>query len=142
MKKVFLLLLILPFFFACKDDASSSSEPETKPTPVVLANCGNGVRDEGETVDNCPSDCRQSCGDHITEGSEICDGQPGCNNSCDGYNYMPEGADCTGNRICAPGLACSSDGKCERQKKAIDAACASNEECISGNCSEGKCSSN
>ena len=36
MKKLIVLLLILPLFFACTDDTSSSSEPEPKPDPKPI----------------------------------------------------------------------------------------------------------
>lgn len=86
MKKVLLLLLILPLFFACKDDASSSSEPETKPKPIVPAMCGDfhldvdiGEECDDGNLDNgdgCSSTCKREqparCGDgYLDEGEDI-----------------------------------------------------------------------
>lgn len=105
MKKILILLLIVPFFFACKDDASSSSESESKPDPkpIVQGSCGDGKVDvdNGEECDGdaflgnlpnyygCTKDCKIKgyCGDgkvDVDDG-EVCDGDYGCKPNCTGY---------------------------------------------------------
>lgn len=172
MKKLLILLFVLPFLFACTDTSSSPSEekkaekpaPEKTDPPAVCTSdndcspgmeCKNGtcvIKEQkpgcesnadcpddkecrhGECVDKekfangvacedssqcksgfCNSDhqcsdpdrcanvtCSEGqhcengycvadaehvirCGDHIKEGNEICDGEPGCNSTCSGY---------------------------------------------------------
>ncbi|MBR5933356.1 MAG: hypothetical protein IK002_05150 [Treponema sp.] len=72
MKKVlsrtvlYALLILAVFFTACR--AASSSK--VKPMPV----CGNGIKEEGETWQNCPSDCNLPvCGNGVIEDGEECD---------------------------------------------------------------------
>ena len=89
MKKVFLLLLILPFFFACKDDASSSNEPETKPKPAPVGcsidtDCGSGKICENGTCIK-----RAYCGDGYLDEGEQCDG------SLFRDKNLPAGVQCT-----------------------------------------------
>ena len=91
MKKVFLLLLILPFFFACKDDASSSSEPETKPKPAPVGCSIDTDCDSGKICKNGTCIKQASCGDGIVDvdNDEECDdgqnnGSPSsnCSSAC------------------------------------------------------------
>lgn len=55
MKKLIVLLLILPLFFACTDDTSSSSEqePAPEPKPVVVASCTSN--------DDCDASANEIC---------------------------------------------------------------------------------
>ena len=93
MKKVFLLLLILPFFFACKDDASSSSEPETKPKPIVPAMCGDFHLDV---------DIGEECDDGNLDNGD------GCSSSC---KLEPSIAGCSMDAQCDSGKICQN-GNC------------------------------
>ncbi|MBP5402018.1 MAG: hypothetical protein J6Y36_02545 [Treponema sp.] len=81
MKKVlsrtvlYALLILAVFFTACR--AASSSK--VKPMPV----CGNGIKEEGETWQNCPSDCNPPfCGNGVIEDGEECDNGSKPNSCC------------------------------------------------------------
>lgn len=109
MKKFLVLLLIIPLFFACKDDASSSSDPtpeaetpvvqqtpaqDPDPAPVVPpatgcevdVDCAEGkICQNGACVDAPSTQC--ICGNgQLDEGEECDDGnsasEDGCSSSC------------------------------------------------------------
>ena len=79
MKKFLVLLLIIPLFFACKDDASSSSGPTPEAeTPVVQQ---TPTQDPAPTPDPEPA-AQPRCGDGKVDEGEDCDGGENCDNTC------------------------------------------------------------
>lgn len=131
MKKLILLLLILPLFFACTDDTSSSSEPEPEPKPIEEPKgCPQGCPDGYECFeDNCGCGsagnlcgpglvCRNglctvpACGDGIPEGAEECDdgnlkNRDGCSSTC-----KIERPECNSAADCADSNAYCVEGRC------------------------------
>jgi len=68
----------------------------------IVAGCGDGACNNGETPSTCPSDCK--CGDGICNGTETCSTCPGDCGSCCGNGV------CDHNETCA---TCQSDcGAC------------------------------
>ncbi|WP_437740933.1 hypothetical protein WMF39_35500 [Sorangium sp. So ce1504] len=98
----------------------------------MVAGCGDGACNNGETPSSCPSDCK--CGDGICNGNEWCGN---CATDC---------GSCCGNHACEPSLGescstCSTDcGSC-----CGNGACDNNETCDScskdcGACAPKTCS--
>lgn len=150
MKKLLILLFVLPFLFACTDDTSSSSEPA--PTPVVEPAgpvCGNGVLEEGEECDdgknNGKGRCTSSCtlkpmgctSDQDCSSGQICDTD---NHTCE-TRYAKLGESCE-SCPCESGLYCSSAKRCEKEAHAIGEPCTMDSDCISGLCKDNLCTSN
>ncbi|HEU4536556.1 MAG TPA: hypothetical protein VFS00_20670 [Polyangiaceae bacterium] len=80
----------------------------------MVAGCGDGACNNGETPSSCPSDCK--CGDGLCNGAESCGTCPGDCGSCCGNgtcnanecNTCPQ--DCTG-KCCGDG-ACNAGESC------------------------------
>lgn len=96
MKKILLVLLIIPFFFACKHNTPQNNQPEG---PI----CGNGIQEEGENSLNCPADCppESTIGNGVLEAGEECDD----GNRVNGDGCSSEGKVESG-YICRPGQPC------------------------------------
>ena len=91
MKKLIILLIFLPLFFACGEKSSSNTENK-KPTqqPPILA-CGDGVCEDGETESSCPADCKKNS---LSINGEPCSKNADCmSNYCAADNKCSDSPD-------------------------------------------------
>ena len=120
-----------------EDASSSSTGLSGETTTMVVGECGDGVRDEGEACDDgnkvdedaCPSGAKGTCaaakcGDGIVYmGVEECDGEEGCGENCEwmaecGNGAVEVGEACDdGNDVdedaCPSGAGgCKAEAKC------------------------------
>ena len=71
MKKLLLLVMIFPLFFACKHNTTSNTPQE----PEQIPQCGDGMCNGEETCETCPTDCPSSitgCEDVVCNNGTIC----------------------------------------------------------------------
>ena len=119
MKKLLFLFLIIPLFFACKQNTASGT-PVPVPACSSDSDCasrtdGMTMCRNGECVDPSPRYERACAVDGITVidgfGDEqyVCGSDMHCSNGECVTNYIPE---CTRDEHCSSGFHCADNGRC------------------------------
>ena len=106
MKKLLLLVMIFPLFFACKHNTTSNTPQE----PEQIPQCGDGMCNGEETCETCPFDCPPSppaCSTNYD-----CAGRSDGKTVCRGGECVEPTPECTKDDDCSGGKHCSDTGHC------------------------------